>query len=92
MAVNVEEMTGAGYFTRRADERYLQALAFCQCVALKKDRQSVAILRHQRRLPPPPASLVQKIGERIFVLTRMTRQLYHHSLVFFHQGLEIMTA
>ena len=66
-------------------------LAFCYCIALKQDREALLVLRHQRGLPSASASLVQKIGEGILVLARMPRQLDHHSLVFFHQELEIMS-
>ena len=66
-------------------------LSFCYCIALKQDREPLLILRHQRWLPSSSASLVQKIGEGIFVLARMPSQLDHDSLVFFHRGLEIMS-
>jgi hypothetical protein len=63
-------------------------LSFCYRIALKQDRQPLLILRHQRRFPSSSAALVQKVGEGVFVFTRMTRQLDHDSLVFFHQGLD----
>ena len=66
-------------------------LAFRYRIALKEDRDALFILRHHCRFPPSPASLIQEIGEGIFVLSRMSRQLDHHSLVFFHQELEIMS-
>jgi hypothetical protein len=66
-------------------------LPFCYCIALKKDRNALLILRHHCRLPPSSASLIQEIGEGIFVVSSMPRQLDHHSLVFFHRGLEIMS-
>ena len=66
-------------------------LAFCYCIALKEDCEPLFILRHECWLPSASAPLVQKIGERIFVLACVSRQLDHHSLVFFHQELEIMS-
>ena len=64
-------------------------LTFCYGITLKQDYESLFILRHQRRLPSSSASLVQEIGEGILVLARVSRQLDYHSLVFFHQELEI---
>ncbi len=64
-------------------------LAFCYCIALKEDRDTFLVLRHQRWLPASSTPLVQEIGESIFIFSRMSRQLDHHSLVFFHQELEI---
>jgi uracil phosphoribosyltransferase len=52
--------------------------------ALEYERDAVLVLRHHRWPPSPAASLVQQIGERIFVITRMARQPKHHRLVFFH--------
>lgn len=63
-------------------------LAFSSCVTLEQDRQSVLILRHERGLPASPASLVEKIGESIFVLVGVSRELDHHCLVFFHRELD----
>jgi hypothetical protein len=66
-------------------------LAFRYCIALKKDRDTLLVLGHHRRLPTSAASLVQKVGKGIFVLSRMARELDYDSLVFFHQELEIMS-
>ena len=66
-------------------------LAFCYRIALKEDRYALFILRHHRGLPSSSAPLVQEIGEGIFIFSRMSRQLDHHSLVFFHRELEIMS-
>ena len=66
-------------------------LAFCYRIALKEDGDALLVLRHHRWLPASSASLVQEIGEGIFIFSRVSRQLDHHSLVFFHQGLEIMS-
>ena len=65
-------------------------LSFCYCITLKQDGEALFILRHECRLPPTSASLVEKVGERILVLACVSRQLDHNSLVFFHQELEIM--
>jgi hypothetical protein len=65
-------------------------LTFCYGITLKQDGQALFILRHQRWLPSSSAPLIQKIGERVLIFTRMPRQLDHNSLVFFHQELEIM--
>ena len=64
-------------------------LAFRYCIALKKDRDALLVLGHHRRLPTSSAPLIQKIGEGIFILSCMTRELDYDSLVFFHQELEI---
>ena len=66
-------------------------LAFCYCITLKQDGEALFILRHECRLPPTPATLIEKIGERILVLACVSRQLHYNSLVFFHQELEIMS-
>jgi len=65
-------------------------LAFCYRIALKKDRDALFVLGHHCGLPPPSAALVQEISEGILILPCMSRQLDYHSLVFFHQELEIM--
>ena len=65
-------------------------LTFCYGIALKQDGEALFILRHQRWLPSSSTPLVQKIGERVLIFTRMPGQLDHNSLVFFHQELEIM--
>ena len=65
-------------------------LSFSYCIALKENRQALLILRHQRRLPPTSASLIEEIRQSVFILARVPSQLDHNSLVFFHRGLEIM--
>jgi len=65
--------------------------AFRYRITLKQNRKALLILRHEGRLPPSPAPLVEKVGECIFILARVTRELNHHSLVFFHRELEIMS-
>ena len=62
-------------------------LTFCYRIALKENREALLVLRHQGRLPSATTSLIQKIGEGILVLPRMSRELDHYSLVFFHRGL-----
>jgi hypothetical protein len=64
-------------------------LTFRYGITLKQDYESLFILRHQRRLPSSSAPLIQQISESILVLARVPRQLDYHSLVFFHQELEI---
>jgi hypothetical protein len=90
MSVYVQQVAGTGDFPCCPDERYLQMLAFCHGIALKEDRDTLLVLRHQRGFPASSASLVQEIGEGILIFSRVSRQLDHHSLVFFHQELEIM--
>jgi uracil phosphoribosyltransferase len=53
---------------------------------LEDDRQALAILGHERRLPSAAASLVEQIGERVFVFLRAPRQSEYDGLVFFHAG------
>jgi hypothetical protein len=91
VSVHVQQVAGTGDFPRRTDKRYLQQLAFCYRITLEEDYYALLILRHQCGLPASPASLVQEIGESVFIFSRMPRQLDHHSLVFFHQELEIMS-
>jgi hypothetical protein len=64
-------------------------LAFGYCIALKENSDALFVLGHHRRLPASPTPLIQKIGESIFILSCMTRELDYDSLVFFHQELEI---
>lgn len=52
--------------------------------SLKDDREADAVLRHQRRFPAAPTSLVEQIGERILVVPRVARESKDHGLVFFH--------
>ena len=42
------------------------------------------ILRHEGRLPSAPASLVEKVRQGVFILTRVTGELNDDSLIFFH--------
>jgi hypothetical protein len=91
VSVYVQQMAGTGDFSGRADKRYLQQLAFCYRIALEEDRDALLVLRHHCGLPASSASLVQEISESILVFPRMPRQLDHHSLVFFHRELEIMS-
>jgi len=66
-------------------------LTFRYGITLKQDGETLFILRHQRRLPSASAPLIQKVGEGVFILARVPRQFHYHSLVFFHQELEIMS-
>jgi hypothetical protein len=66
-------------------------LAFCYRIALKEDCDALLVLGHHCGLPASSASFIEEIGERVFILSRMSRQLDDHSLVFFHRGLEIMS-
>lgn len=50
------------------------------------------VLRHERRLPSPSAALVQKVGQRVFVFTRMSRELDYYGLIFFHMGVIVTQA
>jgi hypothetical protein len=83
----VKDVAGAGYFSRSSHKGYLQPLlSLGHSTALKKDGQAMLVLRHERGLPPAPASLIQKVGQRVFVLTRVSRELDYYSLIFFHMG------
>ena len=42
------------------------------------------VLRHHRGTPSTSTALVQQIGERILVVTRVAREAKHDRLVFFH--------
>lgn len=66
-------------------------LTFCYGITLEQNGEALLILGHERRLPSSSAPLIEKIGERILVLARMPGQFDHHSLVFFHRELEIMS-
>jgi hypothetical protein len=50
------------------------------------------ILGHERRFPSSPASLVQKVGQRIFVFTCVSRELDYDGLIFFHMGVIVTQA
>jgi hypothetical protein len=71
--VDVQQMTRPGDFAGRADKRNLQVLPLGGCAARKKYRQPRIVLRHKRRFPPTPAPLVEKVCERVLILTRMLR-------------------
>jgi hypothetical protein len=87
MSVHVQNVAGAGYFSRSPYECYFQPpLPLGHSAALKKDCQAMFVLRHERRLPSTSASLIQKVGQRVFVLTRVSRELDYYSLIFFHMG------
>ena len=63
MSVYVQDVAGAGYFSRSSRKCYLQPiLSLCHSAALKKDDQAMFVLRHERRFPSTPAPLVQKVG------------------------------
>src|SRR5215207_5485660 len=42
------------------------------------------VLRHHRGTPSASTALVEQIGERVFVIPRVSREPKHHGLVFFH--------
>ena len=42
------------------------------------------ILRHESRFPSATASLVEEVGQSVFVFTRVPGELDHDGLVFFH--------
>jgi hypothetical protein len=93
MSIHVQDMAGAGYFSRSSYKGYLQPLlSLGDSTALEKDCQAMFVLRHERRLPPSPASLVQKVGQCVFILTRVARELDYYSLVFFHMGVIVTQA
>ena len=52
--------------------------------ALEHEREAMFVLRHHRRLPSSSASLVQEVGERVFVVACVSREPKHDRLVFFH--------
>ncbi|MGH9419103.1 MAG: hypothetical protein ACRD3J_03950, partial [Thermoanaerobaculia bacterium] len=86
-SIHVQNVAGAGYFPRSSYKGYLQPLlSLGHSAALKKDCQTMFVLRHERRLPPSPASLVQKVGQCVFVVTRVARELDYYGLIFFHMG------
>lgn len=66
-------------------------LPFCYRITLEQNGQALLVLRHESGLPASSTSLIQKVGESVFVFARVTRELHHYSLVFFHQKLEIMS-
>src|SRR5215217_4412387 len=51
---------------------------------LEHQRHAMLVLRHQGGTPSAAASLVQQIGQRVLVVTRVSREAKHHRLVFFH--------
>ncbi len=53
---------------------------------LEDDCEPMVILRHHRGSPSASASLVQQIGQGVFVIPGVAREAQHHCLVFFHAG------
>ena len=93
MSIYVQDVAGAGYFSRSSHKRYLQSpLSLGHSATLEKDGQAMLVLRHERRLPPSSASFVQKVGQRVFVFTRVSRELDYYGLVFFHMGVIVTQA
>jgi hypothetical protein len=93
MPVHVQNVAGAGYFSGSSHKGYLQpALPLGHSTALKKDGQAMLVLRHERGLPPAPASLIQKVGQRVFVFTRVACKLDYNGLVFFHMRVVVTQA
>jgi len=87
MSVHVQDVAGAGYFPRSSHKRYLQPLlSLGHSAALEKNGQAMLILGHERGFPPSPAALIQKVGQRVFVFSRVSRELDYNGLVFFHMG------
>ena len=84
MAVDVQQVARARYFTGSTDKRDFQLLPLGYSASLKENRKSLLILRHERWFPPATTSLIEKVRESVFILTGMLRELYHNSLVFFH--------
>ena len=64
-------------------------LSFSDSVSLEKYDQAMLTLRHECRFPAAPASLVQKVGQGVFVFPRVARELDYDGLVFFHAGGEM---
>ena len=64
-------------------------LTFSYRVALKKQRHTLFVLRHESRLPATSTAFVEKVGQRVFVFASVTSELDDHSLVFFHRDREI---
>ena len=58
--------------------------SFGICLALENDRQALLVLRHHRRLPSATYAFVEKIGQRILILARVSRESVDDRLVFFH--------
>src|SRR5438094_4398107 len=52
--------------------------------SLKHDRETISVLRHERRFPAAATALVEQVGERVFVVARVAREPRDHCLVFFH--------
>lgn len=84
MTIDVQQVARARYFAGCAYERDFQLLPLGYSASLKENRKSLFVLRHERWLPTATTSLIEKIGERVLILTCMLRELDHDSLVFFH--------
>jgi len=84
-AIDVQQVARARNLTGRTYECDFQlCLALGGCASREKDRQALFILRHQSRLPTAAAPLIEKVGQCILILTCVSRELDHDSLVFFH--------
>jgi len=66
------------------DDRTRRRLLVGAARTLKDDREAHPLLRHERRHPSTTTALVQQIGERNFVIARMSRESDDDRLVFFH--------
>ena len=53
-------------------------------LTLKDDRQALFVLGHHRRFPAAAPALVEQIGKRILIVTRVARESVDDRLVFFH--------
>src|SRR4051794_10164443 len=81
MTVHMQQVARARHFAGRAYKRNFQVLPLGYSASLKENRKSLLVLRHERWLPPTTTSLIEKISERVFILTCMLRELDHDGLV-----------
>ena len=81
-------MTGARDFAGCTLKFDFQRLPLGYCATLEQEYQPLLVLRHKCGLPSSSASLVEKVSQRVFILTRVPGELDHHCLIFLHAGTE----
>jgi len=84
LTIYAQNMTGARHFTGCAIKLNFQCLRLSDCAALEQDYQTLFILRHEGWLPASSAPLIEKVSQRIFILTCVPGKLHHYCLIFLH--------
>jgi uracil phosphoribosyltransferase len=54
--------------------------------AFENHNQTLGVLRHERRAPSGPTSLIQEVGQGILIVVHVPGQAQDDGLIFFHAG------